>query len=184
VPGVNSAHPLVLVMGVSGSGKSTIGALVADALAIPFIDGDSLHPQANIEKMASGQALDDDDRWPWLAAVGATLADASGGGMAVACSALKRLYRDTIRAEAPHVVVLGLAGSREVLSSRLQRRSGHFMPSSLLDSQLATLEPLEPDESGLVVNIDAPVATIVSQATAGIQSLLMYAMLDGDHHTV
>lgn len=158
-------------MGVSGSGKSTIGALVADVLSVSFVDGDSLHPQANIEKMAAGHPLDDADRWPWLAIVGATLAGAMGTGLVVACSALKRVYRDAILAEAPGAVFLQLDGCRSVLASRVHGRSGHFMPASLLDSQLAALERLQPEEAGVIVDIDAPVATVVAQAAAGIRSL-------------
>lgn len=129
--------PAVVISGVSGSGKSTIGALIAIELDVPFVDADSLHPVANIEKMAAGHPLDDDDRWPWLAAVGRNLAEARTAGMVIACSALKRDYRDAIRRESPEVIFVQLDGSREVLGSRLEGRSGHFMPPALLDSQLA-----------------------------------------------
>lgn len=162
--------PLVVVMGVSGCGKSTIGVLVADALGVPFVDGDSLHPIANVTKMAAGSPLTDEDRWPWLALVGEALAEAGETGLVVACSALKRVYRDAILAEAPHAIFLHLAGSREVLSARLEGRSGHFMPVSLLDSQLATLEPLQQDEPRVVVDVGAPVATVVERAVDGIRS--------------
>lgn len=161
----------IVVMGVSGSGKSTIGALVADALGAAFVDGDSLHPQANVVKMAAGHPLNDEDRWPWLALVGAALAQSSSSGLVVACSALKRVYRDAILSEAPDTVFLHLDGSRQVLANRLEGRSGHFMPASLLDSQLAALEPLGADEPGVVIDVDAPVATIVANAVAGIRSL-------------
>lgn len=162
--------PLIVVMGVSGCGKSTVGALIANRLAIPFVDADSLHPLANIEKMAAGTPLTDDDRRPWLARVGEVLADAgrTGDGVVVACSALRRSYRDAISAVEPRVLFVHLSGTKEVLASRLQGRSGHFMPGSLLDSQLATLEPLQPDERGVVIDIDAPVADIVASAVAGI----------------
>jgi carbohydrate kinase (thermoresistant glucokinase family) len=164
------SHPVVVAMGVSGSGKSTIGALVAAALGVTFVDGDSLHPLANIEKMAAGIPLTDEDRWPWLARVGQSLAQMEDTGGVVACSALRRAYRDAIRVEAPGVVFLLLHGSRDVLSRRLEGRSGHFMPITLLDSQLATLEPLEPDERNVVVDIDASVPEVVSAAVAGVRA--------------
>ncbi|WP_125609640.1 gluconokinase, GntK/IdnK-type [Specibacter cremeus] len=157
-------------MGVSGCGKTTIGALVAHELGLPFIDGDSLHPVANVAKMAAGTPLDDDDRRPWLAMVGHELAS-TGGGLVVACSALKRGYRDAIRAQAPGTVFVHLDGSRDVLGARLEGRSGHFMPTALLDSQLATLEPLGADESGTVVDIAARVAEVVGAAVVGLGSL-------------
>lgn len=144
--------PLVVVMGVSGSGKSTVGALLAERLGVRFADADDLHPASNVAKMASGEALVDDDRWPWLEAVGETLAAASAG-LVVACSALKRSYRDVIRASAPDTVFVHLHGSRELLAERLGARKGHFMPSSLLDSQLETLEEPGIDE-GFIVSID------------------------------
>ncbi len=160
--------PVLVVMGVSGSGKSTIGALLARDLGVPFTDADDLHPIANVEKMASGVPLDDDDRRPWLQAVGVTLAEAarSGTGLVVACSSLKRGYRDTILASAPQVRFVHLHGSREVLAARTEGRTGHFMPTSLLDSQLATLEALEPDEPGMVVDIDRPVGEILDDAVS------------------
>lgn len=153
--------PAVVVMGVSGSGKSTIGALIAQDLGVPFVDGDSLHPVANVEKMASGMPLNDDDRWPWLAEVGRVLAT-SEGGVVVACSALRRAYRDAIVSASPWTQLVHLHGSRAVLGSRLEGRSDHFMPASLLDSQLATLEPLEQDEPGFVVDIDQGVTEILA----------------------
>ncbi|HEV7166529.1 MAG TPA: gluconokinase, GntK/IdnK-type [Micrococcaceae bacterium] len=155
-------------MGVSGCGKTTIGALVARELGVPFIDGDSLHPVENVSKMAAGTPLDDGDRWPWLAKVGKELAAAGGAGLVIACSALKRSYRDAIRAQSTSTVFLHLNGTREVLASRLEGRSGHFMPSTLLDSQLATLEPLGDDESGAVVDISDPVDEVVAAAVAGL----------------
>jgi carbohydrate kinase (thermoresistant glucokinase family) len=161
--------PQVVVMGVSGSGKSTIGLLVADALGVPFVDGDSLHPKSNIAKMAAGTPLTDEDRWPWLQRVGTEVAAAEGSGIVVACSALKRAYRDVIRTEAPEAIFLHLDGSKSVLARRLEGRSDHFMPVSLLDSQLSTLQRLEPDEHGIVVDIAAPVDRVVQDAVAGIR---------------
>lgn len=170
-PAVAAATPpRVVVMGVSGSGKTTIGALVARGLGVPFLDGDSLHPMENIAKMAAGTPLTDDDRWPWLATVGSELAAAGNDGLVLACSALRRSYRDAIRAQAPDTVFLHLNGDNEVLGSRLEGRSGHFMPAALLESQLATLEPLQTDEAGIAVNIAAPVDQVVAEALAGIGS--------------
>ncbi|MET3923868.1 gluconokinase [Arthrobacter sp. UYEF20] len=162
------AKPRIVVMGVSGCGKTTIGDLVARELNVPFLDGDSLHPVENVAKMAAGSPLTDEDRWPWLAIVGSELAAAGSDGLVLACSALRRSYRDAIREQAPDTVFLHLNGSKEVLGARLEGRSGHFMPATLLDSQLATLEPLAADESGVVVDIAAPLADVVAAALAGI----------------
>ncbi|WP_345763993.1 gluconokinase [Diaminobutyricibacter sp. McL0608] len=162
-----SARPLVVVMGVSGSGKSTVGALLAESLGAPFTDGDDLHPPANVAKMAAGIPLDDDDRWPWLAAVGRTLAAAGPDGLVVACSALKRAYRDAIRAEAPTVRFVELDSSPAVLAARMVR-PGHFMPPSLLASQLATLEPLASDEPGVRIPNDDPPAVVIARAAVAL----------------
>jgi carbohydrate kinase (thermoresistant glucokinase family) len=164
------AHPLIVVMGVSGSGKSTVGALLADALQVPFTDADDLHPRSNVEKMAVGAPLTDDDRWPWLRLVGRALAEASATGLVVACSALKRSYREAILAEAADTTFVLLSGSRDLLASRIGARKDHFMPASLLDSQLATLEPLGQDEPGVTIDISADPAELTSaivQALAG-----------------
>ncbi len=161
----------VVVMGVSGAGKSTIGTLIADALNFRFVDADSLHPLENIRKMAAGTPLNDADRWPWLDLVGHELAHAQGRGMVVACSALKRRYRDAIRRQAPDTIFLHLDGSVEVLSTRLEGRSGHFMPPALLASQVATLERLEDDEAAVVVDIAASMNHIVERAVTGIRAI-------------
>lgn len=149
----------VVVMGVSGSGKTTVGAALADALGLRFVDGDALHPVANVAKMAAGIPLDDADRAPWLDAIGAVLAE---GPVVVACSALKRAYRDRLRAAAPGLQLVFLDGSPALLASRMSARPGHFMPTSLLDSQLATLERPGPDEQALTADIADPVPVIVT----------------------
>ena len=154
-----------VIMGVSGCGKSSVGAGLAQVCGLAFIDGDSLHPPANIAKMSSGQPLDDADRGPWLVAVGQVLA-AAQGPLAVGCSALKRRYRDVIRAQSGQAPVhfLHLAAPKVVLAARVAARQGHFMPPALLDSQYAALEPLDPDEPGLVIDIDRPIEAIVADA--------------------
>lgn len=157
------AKPVLVVMGVSGSGKSTIGAAIAGRLRVPFEDADDLHPQANIEKMTAGIALDDDDRYPWLEAVGEWLARHAERGGVMGCSALKRKYRDQLRRHCPEVTFLHLDGTREVIARRQASRPGHFMPAALLDSQFKTLEPLESDEAGMAVAVDQPVDAIVEE---------------------
>ena len=147
-------------MGVSGSGKSTVGAALAQRLRMPFADADDFHPPANIAKMTAGEALDDHDRWPWLESIGRWLADHADGGV-MSCSALKRKYRDQLRHHAPHLRFLLLEGSMEVIARRQASRPGHFMPASLLRSQFATLEPLQPDEDGIVLDVDQSVDAIV-----------------------
>ncbi|WP_458107603.1 gluconokinase, GntK/IdnK-type [Arthrobacter sp. R3-55] len=164
--GVAPRHHIV-VMGVAGCGKSTVGAALAERLGAGFLDGDSLHPQANIDKMASGTPLNDDDRAPWLAEIGRRF-PASNSALVIACSALKRSYRDIIRSADPSVVFVHLHGTHELLNARMTARPGHFMPASLLDSQLATLEPLEDDEAGIVVDIAQSVEEIVKEALAGL----------------
>jgi beta-N-acetylhexosaminidase len=160
----------IVVMGVTSCGKSTVGAAIADRIGADFLDGDSLHPQSNIDKMASGIPLDDDDRAPWLAEVGRRFA-ASDAGLVIACSALKRSYRDIIRSGDSSVVFVHLHGTRELLGSRMAARPEHFMPLSLLDSQLETLEELQPDEASVVVDIATPVKQIVDDTVAALDGL-------------
>lgn len=155
-------------MGVSGSGKSTVGAALAARLGVPFADADDLHPPANIALMRAGHPLGDEDRRPWLEIVGAWLAEQPDGGV-MACSALRRAYRDQLRAHRPDVAWLHLAGDAGLVADRQAQRLGHFMPSTLLASQLDTLEPLEPDEAGLVLDVAAGVDDIVDQAAAGLR---------------
>lgn len=148
----------IVVMGVSGSGKSTVGAALAHRLGVPFADADDLHPPANIAKMSAGRPLDDDDRRPWLAAVGQWLAGHPHGAV-MSCSALKRTYRDQLRAQLPTVEFVYLSGSPEVIGRRQAAREDHFMPASLLTSQFAILEPLQPDECGITVDVDCGLPT-------------------------
>ena len=157
----------IVVMGVSGCGKSTVGRLLAEKLDAKFIDGDDLHPEENKAKMAAGISLNDEDRWPWLTKVGQSLAQDEK--VVIACSALKRKYRERILEEAPNTVFVHLDGSREVLAERMSSRQNHFMPVTLLDSQLATLEPLEFDEPGLKIDIDQPVENIVESSLGFIR---------------
>ncbi|KLI08101.1 gluconate kinase [Mycolicibacterium conceptionense] len=152
----------IVVMGVSGSGKSTVGAALAQRLRVPFADGDDFHPAANIAKMSAGHALDDDDRYPWLEAIGEWLADHRDGGV-MSCSALKRKYRDQLRRHCRNVIFLHLSGSAEVIRRRQASRPGHFMPAALLDSQFATLEPLGTDESGVAIEVDQSIDAIVNE---------------------
>jgi len=159
-------------MGVTGSGKSTIGSLLAQRLTCDFIDADDLHPDANKKKMHAGIPLTDADRQPWLHLVARAIQtelDAQRG-VVVACSALKRAYRDILRASAPAVEFLYLEGDRDLLARRLNTRTGHFMSPALLDSQLETLEPLQPDEHGIVIDIADNPVSMVDEAMAALQS--------------
>ena len=154
----------IVVMGVSGAGKSLIGSLLAERIDGTFIDADDLHSVEATTKMGSGIPLTDDDRWPWLDRVGARLAEdvARGTRPVVACSALRRAYRDRLRGTvAGPILFVLLRGTRDVLEKRLDARAGHFMPATLLDSQLRTLEEFAPDESGIIVSIDRAPESIV-----------------------
>ncbi|MFC8313853.1 gluconokinase [Gordonia hongkongensis] len=152
----------IVVMGVSGSGKSTVGAALAQRLRVPFADADDFHPAENIAKMSAGEPLDDDDRRPWLESIGVWLAEHADGGV-MSCSALKRHYRDHLRDHAPTTLFAHLAGSVEVISRRQASRPGHFMPPALLASQFETLEQLTPDERGLTVDVDQSVDAIIDE---------------------
>jgi gluconokinase len=152
----------IVVMGPSGAGKSLVGAAVAARLRVPFVDGDDLHPAANVAKMRAGRALDDADRMPWLDAVGLVLARQAP--VVVACSALRRAYRDRLRAAAPDARFVELVVPTAELGQRMSRRD-HFMPPALLDSQLATLEPLATDEAGFRVANDAGLDAVVERIT-------------------
>ena len=163
----------IVVMGVSGAGKSTVGKAVADALGRTFVDGDGLHPAENRAKMASGVPLTDEDRWPWLDSVAGVLAsrDDQGNHPVVACSALRRAYRDRLRAATPGIVFLHLHGSPALLASRLGPRKHEYMPATLLASQLDTLEPLSQDERGVVVDIAPPPAAVAAAALQALSGL-------------
>lgn len=168
---VANMKPLIVVMGVSGSGKSTIGELLARRLKVHYLDADNLHPESNVQKMASGIPLNDDDRWPWLAKVGEALAAARETGLVVACSALKRSYRDLILKYAPETTFLLLDGPPALIAKRLKRRKGHFMPTSLLESQFASLEPLAKNENGITVDVAQTPRHIVAEALAKLDQL-------------
>lgn len=157
--------PLVVVIGVSGSGKSTVAAALAQRLRVPFVDADDLHPPANIAKMTAGQPLDDDDRAPWLESVGEWLEQHEQGGGVMICSALKRRYRDQLRGHVHRIECVHLHGTPEVIARRQAGRPGHFMPASLLGSQFEALEPLEPDEHGVVIDVDQSIADILDEYT-------------------
>ncbi|MFD9893394.1 gluconokinase [Amycolatopsis sp. NPDC059027] len=159
---------VIAVMGVSGSGKTTVGTALAEELGVDYAEADSFHPQANIDKMTSGVPLTDEDRAPWLAAIAAWIRDHQKTGGVVTSSALKRRYRDVLRTGG-EVWFLHLDGDRATLAERMKTRSGHFMPVSLLDSQLADLEPLEPDEPGRVFDIHESPAEIVEAGLAAFK---------------
>ncbi len=162
---------VVVVMGVAGTGKTTIGPLLAARLGVPYAEGDDFHPQSNIAKMSAGTPLTDDDRWPWLDAIGDWAQGRAGLGGVVSCSALKRSYRDRLRAAAPGVVFVHLTGDRALVEDRMSHRQGHFMPTALLDSQFATLQPLEPDEAGVAVNVTGSPEEITERAATALASL-------------
>ena len=159
----------VVVMGVSGAGKSTVGPLVAARLGVPFADADDFHPPANIRKMSAGQPLDDADRAPWLDAVGAWLANGQGG--VVACSALKRAYRDRLRARCPDAVLLHLDGPHALIARRQAARKDHFMPPALLRSQFAALENADPDEWIVRLDVSRPPEALADEAVTALRNL-------------
>ena len=159
----------IVVMGVSGAGKTAVGAALAARLGAAFKDADDLHPLPNVEKMTAGVPLTDEDRWPWLRLVGAELAAEHPHGIVVACSALKRAYRDAIRAAAPSTRFVLLEVAPSVLKERLVQRPGHFMPVALLTSQLETLEPLETAEVGMTVTSEGGIEALTDQILANLR---------------
>jgi gluconokinase len=174
-PRLSETSPLpVIVMGVSGSGKTSVGERLAEAVGCRFLEGDSLHPAANIEKMSVGIPLTDEERWPWLDIIGGRIGESvdRGEGIIVSCSALKKIYRDRLRAAAGgRLAFVFLEGSREVFEKRMKTRPGHFMPASLLDSQFAALEPPTGEPDVVTVDVDLPLAAIIEKAVAGLRDL-------------
>ncbi|GII82421.1 hypothetical protein Ssi03_04110 [Sphaerisporangium siamense] len=160
--------PLVVVMGVSGSGKTTVGVALGRRLGVPFADADDFHSAEGIAKMSRGVPLDDGDRMPWLRAIGAWLAGHAAGGAVASCSALKRSYREVLREAAPGVCFVHLDGDAREVRRRVAGRLGHFMPESLVESQLATLEPLEADEPGVVLDLGHGVEELVEEYLAAV----------------
>ena len=167
----------IIVMGVSGSGKSTIGALLAEKLGWPFADADGFHPPENVAKMASGQPLTDADRWPWLDAIAAHIGAARQAGqpVVVACSALRRAYRDRLRAGHGDLLFLHLSGAPEVIAARQAARQGHFMPPSLMASQFATLEDTVAEPDAVTVSVKASPDEVVNAAMAAISRFRLTA---------
>ena len=163
----------VVVMGVSGSGKTTVARGIAEATGLVFAEADDFHPAANVEKMRSGIPLADDDRWPWLSELARWMAEqaAVGASTIMACSALKRAYRDVLASGPPSVFFVHLFGDPGLIEARISGRTGHYMPASLLGSQLATLEPLQPDETGLVIDVALPLDRIVAAAVRAVEAL-------------
>lgn len=163
----------LIVMGVTGCGKTSVGALLAGRLGAVFMDGDDYHPEANVAKMAGGTPLTDEDRWPWLDRLGEVIEEAVAreGRVVLACSALRRVYRDRLAnacTKAP--LFVHLSGDRGLIHGRMAARREHYMPVGLLDSQIATLEPIENDEHAIVTEIDAPVDQIVTRILGQLQS--------------
>lgn len=163
------AAPLVVVMGVAGSGKTTVAELLAEHLDAAVAEGDDFHPEANVAKMAAGTPLDDEDRWPWLRTLRDWIAAqrAAGRAAVVTCSALRRAYRDLLR-EAGPVRFVHLTGTRELHAARIAGRAGHYMKPEMLDSQLAILEPLHDDEDGFAVDITPPPAHLAAHIAAAL----------------
>ena len=164
-----SALPPIVVMGVQGSGKSTIAELIAERIGGRFIDGDRLHTPENVAKMAAGSPLTDADREPWLHTIGGLLDGGRDEGIVIVCSALRRRYRELLRADAPGTVFVHLHGDFELISGRVAARSHEFMPPTLLRSQFDSLEPLEADEAGIVLDVAQTPAAIADAAVAWVR---------------
>ena len=158
----------VVVMGVSGSGKSTVAEGISASMGLVLADADHFHPPENVAKMSAGIPLDDSDRWPWLRSLAAWMSaeSAEGRSTVMACSALRRAHRDVLRSGPSGVLFVHLHGPRELIAARMSSRAGHFMPSQLLESQLGTLEPLGADEAGVVLDVRDDPPTLVRQAVA------------------
>ncbi|MFE7100021.1 gluconokinase [Streptomyces erythrochromogenes] len=167
-----STQRVIVVMGVAGTGKTTVGRLLAERLGLPYAEGDAFHPAANVAKMAAGHPLDDADRWPWLDAVGEWIRNRAGmSGGVIAASSLKRVYRDRLRSAAPGAVFVHLTGDRTLIEERMAARKGHFMPTTLLQSQFATLEPLQDDELGVAVDVAESPEEVTERALAALGRL-------------
>jgi gluconokinase len=163
-----------VVMGVSGTGKTVVGRRLAASLGWHFVEGDDLHPPANVAKMQSGEPLTDEDRAPWLDEINARARQHhhAGDASVLTCSALRRVYRDRLRDDVPSMFFVHLRGGSDVVAPRLQRRAGHFMPASLLQSQLDTLEPLEADEDGAVIDVSGTEDEVAAAALAAVRRRL------------
>jgi len=165
-PPSSPAPDVVIVMGVSGSGKSTVAKGISTVMGWEFAEGDAFHSEANVAKMHGGQPLTDDDRWPWLESIGDWISgkEAAGESAVVTCSALRRVYRDLLRRGRPHVRFLHVEAPSDLIHDRMEHRPGHYMPASLLPSQLATLEPLGADEPGVSVTNEGTAAEVLSRS--------------------
>jgi len=161
--------PVIVVMGVSGSGKTTIGTQLAERLALRYAEADSFHPAANVAKMSAGIPLDDADRAPWLDAIAEWIKDSCGTGGVISCSALRHRYRQRLRAACDDIWFLHLAVDKAVIAQRVAQRQGHYMPASLVDSQFAALEPLRPDEPGATVPANDQPDRVVQAALDALQ---------------
>lgn len=161
---------VVIVMGVSGSGKTTVAKGISTIMGWEFAEGDAFHSEANVEKMRGGHALTDDDRWPWLTAIGDWISakELAGESAVVTCSALRRSYRDLLRRDRPHVRFLHVEAPSAVIQDRMEHRPGHYMPPSLLPSQLATLEPLGRDEPGVSIVNEGTAAAVLDRALTAL----------------
>ena len=170
-PASTPSLPVIVVMGVCGCGKSTLGQALAEALGVAYVEGDALHPPENVARMAAGTPLTDADRAGWLDRIGERLAEAerTGGGAVVACSALKRIYRDRLRAAAPTLRLVHLHGDPALLAARMAQRTGHYMPPTLLPSQLQILESPTPDEAAILLDSATPADALVSQAVQALR---------------
>lgn len=171
MPPSSTRPPVIVVMGVCGCGKSTLGRALAAALDVPYVEGDELHPPENVTLMAAGTPLTDADRADWLDRIGERLAQADrlGTGTVVTCSALKRIYRDRLRVAAPSLRLVHLHGDPALLAARMAQRTGHYMPPTLLPSQLQTLEVPAPDEAAVALEIATPPEVLVSQALQALR---------------
>lgn len=174
--GINDEAPsppptdIVIVMGVSGSGKTTVAKGISTVMGWEFAEGDAFHSDANVEKMRSGHPLTDDDRWPWLESIGEWISgkESARESAVVTCSALRRVYRDLLRRDRPHVRFLHVEAPTEIIHDRMEHRPGHYMPASLLTSQIATLEPLENDEPGVSISNEGTAATVLDRALGAL----------------